>query len=104
MKPVSLEFTLIEPDDIILNYQSEGQDIYMLKALHKKTRWGTTLRLAGVLSVQRPNANLETAVVLVSIKNIGETAVLLDYIPYVPGDSVEVYFGLSDDCAVEGVG
>lgn len=28
MKPVSLEFTLIEPDDIILNYQS-GEARYL---------------------------------------------------------------------------
>lgn len=52
MEPVSLEFTLIDPDDIILNYQAKGQNIHMLKALRVGVRWATTIQLAGELSVQ----------------------------------------------------
>lgn len=103
MEPVSLEFKLIDPDDIILNYQAKGQNIHMLKALHVGVRWATTIQLAGELSVQSLD-NARAILIYISIKNVGETRVLLDGVSCLPGSSKIVCLGTDINCVVQGIG
>ena len=67
MELMSLKFTLIQPDDVILNYMTDVGGNSMVKALHQGAPpYGTYLRPYGVLNVESPsNSPLGDVVILI---------------------------------------